>query len=283
MRANLAKYRIAGFSGINGLEFCYGEKLVESIARTLHLSWEILVCSSGAAELISNDRVIMLTAGTMVIIPPYTAHSIRNLVDYSFCALRLEDELVTMLLGKPLQPSAAPVVKPSQEALVWHWLCKQLLLDQPTAIYESALVGALRTILEPLRRNVPPRLPLPDRVAKMRAQLERHLNQDVSLAELGDHVELSRFHAARLFKADMGVSPHEYQLLLRIMRAKRLLLGGQTATRVAAQVGFSDQSHLHRYFKRYVHVTPGVYRRWMTTDSKKIQAEIRECMGSFFL
>ncbi len=276
-------YRIAGFNEINGLEFCYGERLVTSVARTLHVSWEILVCSAGTAELITNDGEIILAAKTMVVIPPYTAHSIRNLVDYSFCALRLEDDLTTALLGKQLAPPAVPVVKPSDEALVWRWLCKQLLLDQPAAIYESALVGALRTILEPLRKNVPPRVPLPDRIARMRAQLEHRLNQDVSLAELGDHVELSRFHAARLFKADMGVSPHEYQLLLRIARAKRLLLEGQTATHVAAQVGFSDQSHLHRYFKRYVHVTPGEYRRWMTTDSKKIQAEIRECMGSFFL
>jgi AraC-like DNA-binding protein len=57
----------------------------------------------------------------------------------------------------------------------------------------------------------------------------------------------------------VGVPPHAYQIQLRIARARHLLALGMPPSAVAAEVGFHDQSHFIRHFKRVLHVTPGEF------------------------
>ena len=59
---------------------------------------------------------------------------------------------------------------------------------------------------------------------------------------------------------------------LGVERAKSLLATGMSVSEAASSLGFTDQSHLHRYFKRYVRVTPGEYRRWSATEGKNLHA-----------
>jgi AraC-like DNA-binding protein len=69
----------------------------------------------------------------------------------------------------------------------------------------------------------------------------------------------SRYAAYRAFSATFGLAPSEYQRQLRLRAARRLLAGGMSAARVAAEVGFADQAHLTRWFRRCYGLTPGAY------------------------
>jgi AraC family transcriptional regulator len=85
-------------------------------------------------------------------------------------------------------------------------------------------------------------------------------DQDLSLAELANLVQLSPYHFARLFKRSTGLPPHKYLLQYRIERAKQLLLERELSiAEVACMVGFSSQGHLNYHFKRLVGVTPRVF------------------------
>jgi transcriptional regulator GlxA family with amidase domain len=63
-----------------------------------------------------------------------------------------------------------------------------------------------------------------------------------------------------VFKREVGVPPHAYQVQMRVRRARRLMLTGMAPADVAISVGFYDQAHLNRHFKRIVGMTPGDYR-----------------------
>ena len=65
----------------------------------------------------------------------------------------------------------------------------------------------------------------------------------------------------RAFEQSVGVPPHAYQIQARVQKAKSLLLARMPAAEAAAMVGFHDQSHLTRHFKRLVGVTPGAFQR----------------------
>ncbi|MEK6291998.1 MAG: helix-turn-helix domain-containing protein, partial [Paraburkholderia tropica] len=52
--------------------------------------------------------------------------------------------------------------------------------------------------------------------------------------------------------------------LARLRAARRLLAAGRTPAQVAAEVGFADQSHLGRWFRRAYRMTPAAYRRMCT-------------------
>lgn len=98
-------------------------------------------------------------------------------------------------------------------------------------------------------------------VTLAREYLEDNLARNVSLAELARLTNLSTFHLARAFTAEVGLPPHAYQTQARVHRARQLLLRGLPIAQTAQQTGFSDQSHLTRYFKRLVGVPPGSYVR----------------------
>lgn len=87
-----------------------------------------------------------------------------------------------------------------------------------------------------------------------------HLAQPLTQAELAAIVHLSPYHFARLFRQAMAQSLHQYIMAQRIETAAHLLVTSQlTITEIALQVGFTDQSHFHRYFKRHFGVTPKMF------------------------
>ena len=103
----------------------------------------------------------------------------------------------------------------------------------------------------------PERLP----VLRVREYIEANFAQPIPLERLAAVAGLSAFHMHRLFRRAVLMPPHAYQTQVRVNRAKRLLRHGMPASQVALEVGFADQSHLHRHFQRLVGVTPGLYAR----------------------
>ena len=66
---------------------------------------------------------------------------------------------------------------------------------------------------------------------------------------------------ARAFSHAFGIPPHAYVLGRRLEAARDRILGGQPLADVAAEVGFYDQAHLSRRFKRFLGTTPGRFAR----------------------
>jgi AraC-like DNA-binding protein len=97
-----------------------------------------------------------------------------------------------------------------------------------------------------------------------RDYLETHLTENVTLEELARVAGLNAFHFSKVFARVYGVPPHLYQTSKRIERAKRLLREGGILADVAITVGFFDQSHLNRHFKRLVGVSSALYQRETT-------------------
>lgn len=84
-----------------------------------------------------------------------------------------------------------------------------------------------------------------------------HLAHDITLAELAALAGLSPAYFTRQFKLATGLPPHQYLIQRRVERARELLTGGVLSVAEVAQVvGFFDQSHLHRHFKRLFKVSP---------------------------
>lgn len=89
--------------------------------------------------------------------------------------------------------------------------------------------------------------------------LRQHFTRTVSLEELARLTGLSRFHLVRAFAKEFGLPPHAYQIHVQIERAKALLDAGVLPAVVAAETGFSDQSHFTRHFKKIAGMTPRQY------------------------
>jgi AraC-like DNA-binding protein len=89
--------------------------------------------------------------------------------------------------------------------------------------------------------------------------IDEYFAQGVSLQELAQHIGLSPYYLLRVFRTEVGMPPYAYLESVRIRHAQRLLATGKPLAEVAAEVGFSSQSHMTRRFKKIIGVTPGQY------------------------
>lgn len=131
-------------------------------------------------------------------------------------------------------------------------IVRQAALDQ--------LLAALTCHLHWRKRlNPDPRLPLT--AQRARDFLHAHFDQDIALEQVAQACGVDRFRLTRAFKSAFGLAPHAYLIQLRLARARRLLGQGQTPAEAAVALGFADQSHLGRWFRRAYRLTPADYRR----------------------
>lgn len=82
---------------------------------------------------------------------------------------------------------------------------------------------------------------------------------EISIADMSEKVHISSYHMIRKFAGENGLTPHKFQLQCRIRKAQELLESGMKVVDVAAAVGFCDQSHLCRVFKRQMGISPEEY------------------------
>jgi AraC-like DNA-binding protein len=97
-------------------------------------------------------------------------------------------------------------------------------------------------------------------LARVRDYIHEHVREHVSLAELAGIAGMSRFQLTRRFQGAYGLPLHAYHLQARLHEVKRRLTSGESISSVALDLGFSDQSHMHRRFKAAFGVTPGQWR-----------------------
>jgi AraC-like DNA-binding protein len=93
------------------------------------------------------------------------------------------------------------------------------------------------------------------------AHLKQNYAERVQLVSLAAIAGMSKFHFVRAFTAILGITPHRYQLLLRLAKAKAMLHEGSDIAQVAAHAGFWDQSHFDRSFRLFVGMTPTQYQK----------------------
>ena len=141
--------------------------------------------------------------------------------------------------------------------------------DKTSRLYAETLVNTLSlhllenycTTRPSLREYVTGQLPR-HKLQRVTDYINAYLDRDLSLKELSSLVQMSPHYFSQLFKSSTGTTPHQYVIRCRIDRAKKLIVQNKLPlAEIATKVGFADQSHLHRHFKKLVGVTPRTFKQ----------------------
>jgi AraC-like DNA-binding protein/signal transduction histidine kinase len=98
-------------------------------------------------------------------------------------------------------------------------------------------------------------------VKKAQLYMQNHVSDDIARWQLAEAVNVSEDYLTRIFKKELGRTPWEYLIRLRIRAARRLLADSPSSLRdVAAATGFHDQAYFCRVFRRVEGRTPSAYR-----------------------
>jgi AraC-like DNA-binding protein len=109
---------------------------------------------------------------------------------------------------------------------------------------------------------------------KARRFIEDNFADRITLRQLEQVTGCSSFAIMRAFRRGFGMTFHAFLMATRIAHATRLLSEGESAAVTALLVGFVDQSHFIRHFKRLLGTTP---KRFLA-DKRRAQAPIAICL-----
>jgi len=100
----------------------------------------------------------------------------------------------------------------------------------------------------------------PANILRVIQHIEENIAEKLSLEELSNRANLSKFHFCRFFYKYTGMSPMKFVSHLRIEKAKEYLKRNATVSEVAFQVGFNDMGSFIRQFKKYTGMTPSLFQ-----------------------
>lgn len=99
-------------------------------------------------------------------------------------------------------------------------------------------------------------------VEDMRLFIDRHLTENLRIADIARRFSFSEEHVIRLFKKNYGITPHQYILQSKLRLAMVMLKTTEDSIEeIAARLGFADARHFSTQFKRLLFYPPTRWRR----------------------
>lgn len=224
-----------------------------------HDTWTLLVVDSGTIgfELDRHDHGA--SPAVVTLLPPHVPHDGHNATAAGFRkrVVYLDEQVVGA------DRIGAAVDHPG-------WTDRRLLgavralddaLARPHDRFEAET--RLTIVADALRRRLsrtpPPSATDGPLARRLRAILDERLTDEIVLADLAVELDRHPSHLVRAFTRQYGIAPYRYVTGRRLDAARRLLLDGISASDTATAVGFYDQAHLTRHFRRLLATTPAAY------------------------
>ncbi|WP_035351758.1 AraC family transcriptional regulator [Edaphobacter aggregans] len=256
---------------IGDVELLHARYLKHSFGRHTHEGLAVGVIRHGVESFTCMGSGHYAVADQIIVFNPEEVHTgeAADEKGWEFRIFYFDSELLrtaaSLASGKQVNLPAFrnPIIDDPELALQ---ICS---LHAVLEIEESRLTRQelfLLTFAELAKRHADVKLVEPNRglerqaVRRVREYLDANTRRNVALEDLSALSGLSPYHLIRVFRQELGLSPHAYFEQVRIHRARRLLKEGLAIVDVAVDLGFTDQSHLNRHFKKLTGVTPGAYR-----------------------
>ena len=228
----------------------------------------IVYCISGCAEYDFDGERLELSAGQLIFLPSSSAYTIKALGDEQFFHITANFEVTEtespsftvfseILRGRMHYTSSkenASYFKDLTERLVSVWQSKKYGYN---VLAKSLIYEILYTYFSDADGFIS-RTDDYSKILPAKTYLDEQYMSNISVSELASSCNLSETHFRRLFVKLFGLSPTDYKLNKRILKAKDLLLSGDfSVSETATAVGFEDANYFSRIFKKHTGVTPG--------------------------
>ena len=219
---------------------------------------------SGGERLWLDGRTYEAGPGDVTLYMPGAVQASRSLGDqpWQFVTLYAPPDWLEQVTQNQVQVRRAVAAAP-QSLAFFRTLAG---LRHPGRVEETALLllESLGDLLEfgPHRGLAsPPRAPLS-------AFIDRLCAFDLPVPTLGELAELAGLSPTglvRAFRRTHGLPPLAWALDRRLIEARRRLRGAESLAAIALDLGFADQAHFTRAFRKVSGLTPGAYRKRAST------------------
>ena len=232
-----------------------------------HSRAQLLYASAGVMTVTTESGVWVLPPLRAMWIPAFTEHRIRASGPLSMRTLYVRPEA-----GRDFPPdcrivSVSPLLR---ELIVYSTTLPRFYEPGGHAEHVMRLILDLIRFSDPVPLDLP--IPRDARLRRMFDELSTHPAEGRTLEQWGLRVGATGRTLSRLFRAETGMSFHQWRQQLRLLEALRLLGRGEPITNVALDVGYGSLSAFVSVFRKALGVTPGRYFRNEKTASARGRA-----------
>jgi AraC-like DNA-binding protein len=252
-------------AGIDGLELLHASNVTHDYPRHIHEEPCLVLMQRGHEVNRCRKGTFVATAGEVMLLNADEAHTSQSIgAEYRMMSIpqRLLEQLASEAWGREMRDLhfSHPVVR--NKAVFRSLLKLHLSFENPSSTLEqqSRFASTVIDLLCHINLRVPEGVGREKcRLRLVRDHIREHYSENISLEALAEIAGLSSFHLLRVFRTHVGIPPHEYQTHLRVNKARGLLRAGHTIAETSLMLGFCDQSHFSRNFRRITGMTPGYY------------------------
>lgn len=242
------------------------ENSTQSYKEHYHSELSVGIIKTGSTYLSLPEQDLVLNKGEVILIEPNLVHACNPLnksprsyymlyIDSSWCCKTLSTlygyDVVDFVVDQDtLQLFDCPLESAMDELLEHDSVAN-------ASTVENILFDILSRYSSPIREQS-----IDDTLAlKVRERLLQDVESPPSLDALSSEFGQTKETVIRRFKRYFGITPKAFLNNHRIEKAKFLLKSGKSIVDVAVEVGFSDQSQLHKAFVNYTASTPRQYQQ----------------------
>ena len=243
-----------------GLELIHATYITHTFSRHTHEGFVIALIEEGVEAFRYRGALHHAPAGSIVVIHPgevHTGHAgIKSGWTYrtfypNVALLQKAAAAVANHSSIPYFPT--PVFQDKRLAAQLRYLHVCLESSASRLEKESRLLWTFAQLVQ--KRSQIPHFVKPIGketavVKRIQDYLNTHYFENISLEQLASIANLKPLRLLRVFRKAVGLPPYAYLVQMRVTHAKHLLVAGMPIAEVAAEIGFTDQSHLTKHFKR---------------------------------
>ncbi len=264
---DLATIKFGHPAGESDIQFVRGKNVGHTFPCHIHHSFILGVITKGERIIHVDGQDIFLATNDCFIINPHQPHSCQmpGEKNHDYWVISISPKIMQAAnwqkTGRNDLPRF-PSNRISDKELSMELICLSRKQSNGESVKIVDISGVLdRLILclaEKQTTGQPAREPslFVQQVCKY---IEDNAGQILRLNELAQIVHVSPFYLNRIFRETIGVPPYTYLLQTRIKQSMELLLQIESIAEVGFKMGFSDQSHFSRFFKKNVGLTPRQY------------------------
>ncbi|MFD0861185.1 AraC family transcriptional regulator [Sungkyunkwania multivorans] len=253
-----------------------------------HNYFEIVFVEKGKGFHTINDVRFSYGQGDIFFLAPEDTHFFEIEEKSHFCHFKFTEQLFSGDMNLPDReywlnkiehilhhPNLLPgdvILNSEDRARIWN--IQQLVVDEyenKKNYYRQIISNCVSTILSIIARNISENYTLNStnvvestKIDKILSYIRSNIynSELLKLQNIADQFNTSPSNISAFFKKQTGESIHQFITYYKLGIIKyRLLNTSYSIAEIAFQLGFTDESHLSRTFKKYVGLSPGAYKK----------------------
>lgn len=234
------------------VELKRGKGMYQNYKNHIHEELSLGFISEGTTSVVFPEEILEFAEGDGIVIPPKQSHmcSPDDINSWCFDMLYIHPSFYgdAMSFDKVLKIEEASEIKAFLDLIEYH-------VQQD--YIEEKLIELLENIHGQQQRAMnEEEIRVSD---KLKDYIEEHYLEKITLEELEEQFDTKKFAMIRNFRKHYNTTPLAYQLQLKMAQGKKLLMQDESILDVCYQLGFYDQAHFSREFRKVNGITPSAY------------------------